>query len=369
MKKLVLVIFMASLACSSLSRKPASEIFPAAATGSLFAAYEPLNFELDAPLGELFRGKRDNILVYKAARIVGTLSYQNEENQKVTVPVEVKIKGFTSTNCPFPKLELKITGEVPAGSLLSGLGTMDLNTHCAEPDEPVVTEAFRASFYAHREALIYRMAEVLGVPTYRARPVFMKYSHTQIPRVDKTPFYRAFFLEDMSSLRKRLHAKEIKGTHDTMKDLDLAKYPEKAGQYAFEDVSSAKNIDREDVARIALFEALIGNGDWFVKISPDKLRGMGDLNNLWNIKILEMPTGRWVMFPQDFNFTGMVMGGPSQPVNADTFGAADRATQEKLQRHFLEKKPELYDLLKTLTQDPNGAGAMQKALDSFYGTI
>ncbi|MNK01245.1 hypothetical protein D3C87_190400 [compost metagenome] len=357
------------LSCSTLQRKPAtSQPFPAPMAGSLFASYEPLNFELDAPLADLFAQKGKDHFTAKAATVSGVLSYTDEQNKKVRFPVEVKMKGFSSIQmCSFPKIELKIKSNDRRGTYFENIKTVDLNTHCAEnePESDPYREYTKDMFYAHREVLIYRMAEVLEIPTLRARPIFIKYRNTKIAKVNQNPEpYRAFFLEDMSDLRKRLQAREIKGVNDSFK-----KNPKEGSEdiYIFKDLQSSPQTDVEDAARIALFQAMIGNLDWFIKTKPEHVRfESSDKVNLWNTKILEMTDGRWVLFPQDFNFSGILRGFLYGEMDKVVFNVVDEATQERIKKSFVDKKTEIYSLLETLTKDKQGTELMKSTLDQFY---
>lgn len=358
-------------ACSSLSiqRNPAvSEPFAPVEAGSLFANYEPLNIELDAPLKEFFdKVKATAFPANKELSVDGKLYYVNENQERIEIPVEIHAKGFSSLfSCPFPKLELKMKSKDRTGTLFATTKSVDLNTHCQE-ENAAKYEIFNASFYNHREALIYRMAEVLQIPTYKARPVFAKYINSKIPGVDNKT-YRAFFVEDMGSFRKRLNAKEIKGVNDGLRETEVAKDPSKVSQYVFTDVKSSQQVDPEDASRMALFQAMVANSDWFIKMNPQHFRDLqnSDSTNLWNVKIVELPNGRWVIFPQDFSLSGIFIGQPMNIIDRTVFEFSSQETQDRLKKTFLEKKPEIYALLNTLTQDPKGPELMKATLDNFY---
>lgn len=371
----IFALLLFTLACSSLTTKrtPATSApFASVETGSLFASYDVLNVELDAPLAPLFAKKDPNPQAprNKEAFVDGVLSYENELLQKIQIPVEIHLKGFSTLNsCSFPKLELKIKSKDSEGTLFESTKSVDLNTHCFEKDDPAAYDVFKSAFWNHREALIYRMADVLEIPTLKARPVFIRYKNTQIPNVDQNPApYRAFFVEDMGNFRKRLNAKEIKGIDDPLKSEELAKDPSKASRYVFTDVKSSPQIDPEDASRIALFQAMIGNEDWFIKMHPTHKRfeNLDIKTNLWNTKIAELPDGKWVLFPQDFSISGILSGEPKNRLDKVTFGFSGEATQQSLKQNFLNKKTDIYLLTETLVNDPEGGALMKKTLDGFY---
>lgn len=375
-KNLILIVCgLFLLSCSTLStkREPAvSQPFAPMKAGDLFADDEPLHFELEAPLKEfLAKVQSTPFPQNKEIKTTGILSYINEQQQKVELPVEIQVKGFsTLMMCEFPKLELKIKSKNLTGSLFDSIKTVDLHTHCQEEEKAAGYPFLKASFYNHREALLYKMAEVLQIPTFKARPVFIRYKNPQYSFMENKE-YRAFFLEDMGSFRKRLNAQEVKGVGDIMKDLTLAKDPSKASLYRFSDVKSASQVDPEDAARIALFQAMVGNGDWFLKVHPEHYRNQdrSDKSNLWNVKIVELPDKKWVLFPQDFSLSGILIGATHMILDAPNWGVVPKETQDRLRQVFVGKKSEIYDLLKTLQEDPEGSEQMRKALDNFYSNL
>lgn len=374
--KLILILSFLSISCSSLTSKrtPATSApFPPDEKENIFSAYEPLNVELEAPLDELFTKIDSKPFPFnKDLFVLGVLSYEDKTHQKLQIPVRVHIKGFSTTVlCSFTKLELKLKDPDTKGTLFDSIKSIDLNTHCADPNVPHSNAHIKSALKNHREALLYRMAHVLEIPTLRARPVFIRYTKTQIPEVDLKPSpYQAFFLEDTPYLRKRLKGKEIKSAVDTFKDMEIAKDPRKASQYVFTDVQSSPKIDKEDVARIELFQNMIANMDWFIKMHPHHRRFQSEENsaNLWNIRILELPSGQWVPFPQDFNFTGAVQG-LQGGFKTEIFNTVSEASRQKLKNIFLSKKAQLYPLTETLANDPEGIEYIRKSLDVFYQNL
>ncbi|MBS1969674.1 MAG: hypothetical protein JSU04_05180 [Bdellovibrionales bacterium] len=370
-KSSIALVVLTALACSHLTMKrlpAASEPFAPVEAGNVFASYEPLQVELEAPLADLFARKSMGLVEFKKGSVEGTFSYWNEQKQKISLPVSVSVKGFTSTElCDFPKLEIKFTSKERGGTLFETTKTVDMNTHCGSKAGGAAEVFLKAAAFNHREALLYRMAEVLRIPTFKARPVFVKYNGTKIAEVDqsKKPF-QAFLLEDTSSFTKRLGGREIKGTDDPMKPLTLALQPQKAPMFAFTNVKQSPQIDPEDAARIGYFQKMIGNSDWYIKMTPEDTRSGDAKINLWNTKIIELPNGKWVLFPQDFNFSAIMIGAYNSSADLKTINSVDPATQVRLKQVFIEKKAELYKLTDTLTNDPEGPEFLKRVLDAFY---
>lgn len=330
-----------------------SEPFAKPKVGSLFSSYEPLKIHISAPLTTLFKAKTLGRSQFKKMQVRGTLTYN-----EVKLPIKIKLKGYsTAVMCPFPKMEITI---LEKSSLFLEEKTFDLNTHCDEKDSGL-DSAFRASYFNHREALIYRILDVLEIPSYRARPALVHYKDEDPEsHIKEQNTYQAFFLEDMSALKKRLDAREIKGSDDPEKEEILAKDQNDPPGFLFTNIQDAQLIDPEDAARIALFQEMIGNYDWFIKADRDHLRSAKDLRNLWNTKILELPDSRWVLFPQDFSLAALVTGIEKPTHFERVFYSVSLSQQMKIKEGFLKKEFEILQLGNSL--DPDGK-------QYFYGKI
>lgn len=122
--------------------------------------------------------------------------------------------------------------------------------------------------------------------------------------------YEAFFIEDKSEYIKRNNLIEIKALHDPFKNLDIADKKTEEWQYQFSSV--LQNVDKLSVieaAKIELFQNLIFNNDWYLKLETGDLRSPDrpqDLNEMWNIRVFQLPvTGKWSLLSQDFNFSAI----------------------------------------------------------------
>ncbi|MEZ0391334.1 MAG: hypothetical protein ACAH59_03900 [Pseudobdellovibrionaceae bacterium] len=355
------IIFAATLFISLQSlgaqRQPAlSPPLAPPANGSLFSSNESLRLRLTAPLSQLFSYKKEGYTAKKKS-VDGVIAYEASNHRMIEIPVKIHLKGFSSlVYCPFPKLELKFDDTKTANTLFAGTKTVDLNTHCAEANDESVETYFRASFNNHREAFIYRLMEILSIPTLKARPVFIQY--TDLGRdtkvmIQKDFFYQAFFLEDMADFRRRSQVKEIKGANSPMKDFEISRKPEIASQFQFQSVSESPQLDKEDIARAALFQFLVGNFDWFIKMNPHHTRSDSDSSNLWNTKIIETSEKKWFVLMQDFSLSGFVSGiSYPLPINQITYDVVDKATQHKIQQSFLSKKSQIEAALLILKDDP-----------------
>lgn len=330
-----------------------TQAFPAPTSG-IFSSYEVLNFKLTAPISTLLKAKQ--LLFFETKKVVveGTLSYTDSTNKNIQIPVKINIKGFTSTQfCTLPKLELKLDKTLKKNTLFENIKSIDLHTHCVEQDDTTAIDPVKVAFNAHREALLYRFMDILEIPGFRARPIMMEYQDTDAPSTmqAKPNFqYQAFFLEDYGDFRKRNNLKAIRGVNDVTKtDTDPADI-DKLATYVFSHIEQHPAIDREDVARAALFQHLIGNGDYFIQTTATGYRhGKPTDENLWNMKIVESADGKWITIPQDFNFGLILLNYPViQPLDRVTFDLASQETQLKLYKSFADKKAELLQAVDSL---------------------
>lgn len=365
---------VSALSCLLLAR-PALALSPALpppAAGTVFASFAPLNIKLRAPFSTLFEAQSLGLAEAKKALVTGEVFVPGVGGFPIGYPVEIHMKGFSSLNtCRFPKLELKFISK-PTTGLFTNIKSIDLNTHCAEQDDWVVSEYFRGSFLNHREALIYRMMDVLGMPSLRARPVFAEYEDTFSPStvpLKKDFAYQAFFIEDMSAFTERLNAQEVRGTGDVLKDLITLDHPEKIQMFRFQDVKSSPRIDPEDVARIALLQYLVDNGDWFIKIDSEHERSHDSKINLWNTKIIQTTSGKWIPVPHDFSLSGVLLGSSIPTLDRTIFDVVSAESRKKIKKAFQNKKAELMQLPSELKDDPKGQFQIKGILERFFSNL
>jgi hypothetical protein len=76
-----------------------------------------------------------------------------------------------------------------------------------------------------------------------------------------------------------------------------------------------------------------------------------------------------VMFPQDFNLSYILLGETRSSLKPEVLSVVDEPSQARLKKQFLDKKSEIYALLNTLNEDPDGAATMKLTLDAFFRTL
>ncbi len=351
----------------------------AIAKPQLFFQDKPISIVLKAPFTKLLLQQQTvadpNEIKSKSPPLPGVLILLSENISKpnLEIPVMVDLRGHSSlllNQCDFPKLKIifsnnKITNPPqPSEDILkdifSGIEKLDLGTHCS------VRGGFSPQLYRswmgtapHREALAYRILDKLGVPTLRSQMLYVDYIDSENGR-NFGSHRQAFFLEDVADAAKRLQGVEYYSAQKTYAN------PEKSARALFHYVQEATDTDQTQVAIMLLFEKLIHNNDWKLKVTQSQIVS----TYLWNVKVIKvLSINAYYVLPYDFDLSEMVSGYPrnddsigfySSLVNAESFNKAVQI--------FREKKKDLYQLI-PLLQDVYSQRLLKKNLDRFYNQL
>lgn len=357
---------------------------------SIFTTKEKVVFTLKTDFGNLWKHRAppntevpEDIKEFEAP---GQLSWTDSEG-KHDLPVQVRLRGNTSqveSQCPFPKMTLSFEkdrdGErVSKGTLFDGLKTVGIGTHCGgKPGSSVRFHRVWGGLSPHREALIYKAQELLSIPGFQAAPASFSYidSKTGKGPVEPPPSgfavnrpMPAFFLEDIKTFVHYADGKEIRAADSRFKDPDKP--------YIFTSIVNAQRdaraagstiepIDPKDIIRILLFQALVGNYDWELRISPGDIP---DSQGLWNIKVVEAG-GNWIVFPYDYDLAGWVKSQDFallDEVDVKSFKPTDISL---VVAEFKEKRPAIEALVDDLAkEDKSGARSIKEQISSFYNAL
>ena len=179
----------------------------------------------------------------------------------------------------------------------------------------------------------------------------------------------AFFLEDIKTFVHYAAGKEIRAADSRFKDPDKP--------YIFTSIVNAQRdaraagstiepIDPKDIIRILLFQALVGNYDWELRISPGDIP---DSQGLWNIKVVEAG-GNWIVFPYDYDLAGWVKSQDFallDEVDVKSFKPTDISL---VVAEFKEKRPAIEALVDDLAkEDKSGARSIKEQISSFYNAL
>ena len=334
---------------------------PPAKLDSLLEGKGLVTLTIEAPLQQLFAtGLEDENVT-----VPGTVKFKDPTSgaDVVLTDVAVSVRGHTSrreTECTFPKLKLK----------LKGAGSLKIGSHCGEAADHELSPKYGRLANEKsplREALVYELLRTAEAPTLRTRAARITY----IDKAQPAPLERgALLLEDDDDAMKR-----VGGT---------AEIPMEAfGSVAVKGATA-------DAARIAFAQAMIGNFDWCLKFSPDDIYRCNEPKPLWNVLAFDHGGGKTSLLMKDFDLAGVVVGRhtwfdkiwnrafvtsnsePEIEVLSQvqrTRSLFPRAQLDAERRHFLERKPALYDAVKAATVDDKGREIARAYLDAFFAAI
>jgi hypothetical protein len=336
----------------------------------LFSSYSQVDVSLKAPFDDLFAGAQKD----PEYTVAGTVSYRDASSRKeITIAdVELSVRGRTSkreSECTFPKLKLRFRSpESVDDSIFRGMKAVKIGTHCGDqPDGELTTRFGRwANEKAPvREAFIYRLFDVLGVRSFKARPARITYMYE-----DAEPIVRgAMLLEDDREAMKRFGADD---------EIEAPQFKD-----------AARDFSPEDAAKLAFAEALTGNFDWCLKFSADDTYRCDARRPLWNIMAFAPREGRAFPVLYDFDIAGMVVGrhrwfadiffegfeGKSASAIEvlaqvqHTRSLFSRAVLDATRRAFVDRKAAAFAALRDATLDDEGRRFAEAYMTGFFDAI
>jgi hypothetical protein len=230
----------------------------------LFDADESLNIILEFPVQTVLGQAADRPVVD------GTAHYVNATGETISLPVQISTRGRSRLEaCKFPPLSLAVKKKSAKGTVFEGQKKLKIVTHCRS------NTVFRS--YVQQEYGIYRAFNVLADISFRVRPLNVTYRDTENESAEiQEP---AFFIERIGEIADRTQLKRQRVRRVEATQLDPA--------YA---------------TLHALFQFMVGNTDWSVKMAPD------DSDCCHNGRVLS-PRGEssgWMVVPYDFDQSGIV---------------------------------------------------------------
>lgn len=303
-------------------------------TTDLFVREDPLTFTLAARMQRIVRDRtkpsNDSLSVKHPAQ----LTYIDlTKADTVSLPLTLLVRGNfrrNVNNCDFPPLYLDFLKKKTKGTLFAKQNKLKLVTHCQAED------------YVVREYLIYKLYNLVTPLSFRARLARVSYVDSLRKRPTETRW--GFLIEDEDDMAKRNQATELK------KGLEPAA------------------TDSLSMARLAVFEFMIGNIDWSVFYRH-------------NIRLVT-GTGykKPAVIPYDFDHAALVDAPYAHALEPDnTTGLPERQYRGPLYPGWLLKKvfsefntlkPRFYALYET-DKRLNRAYVRQtiRFLDAFYAVI
>lgn len=299
---------------------------------SLFESDDLLRVSLSFDIRQFKKGKRDP--EYQDA----VLKIYFPDSSIVEKTIQLKPRGVRRLeHCHFPPIKLNFKQIAFENEYLDQQSTMKFVTHCK-------TSNYYET-YILKEYLIYKMYNLLTDYSFRVRLVEMEYIDNA--RDEKVLVKYGFFIEHLNFLAVRNNAYTLKN-----------------------DKYSRRMMDRRMMARMALFEFMIGNTDWSIT----------GQHNIKMLKLDDISKPNPYPIPYDFDYSGMVdtdYSVPAEGLNLES--VRDRAYRgvcvgnqmvlEEIE-FFKEKKQEFFDLINDFPYvEKRSKREMISYLDSFYSII
>lgn len=224
----------------------------------LFASDEVLKVHLDFDIKQLLKGK------YKELYVPASINLTLENGEEIEEDIRIRARGNSRKSyCSLPPLKLNFKDKQTKESQLFGQTTLKLVVPCRN------SKVFQQ--YVYKEYLAYKLFNLVSDVSFKVRLVELNLTDSQGKRKPMQVY--AFLIEHIDKLAER------NGSHE----IEPSRF-------------SKKLVERNYMAKVALFQYAIGNTDWKVE-------------NTHNIKVLESneAVNRQIYaVPYDFDYAGLV---------------------------------------------------------------
>ncbi len=309
----------------------------------LFLSSEPLHITLEAPLETITNDRGQDGDEYPGVLVVG------EGDQRHVVGVMIRTRGNSRLRkdiCRFPPLRLKFAADEARGTPFAGLDKVKLVTHCQDGRDEYEQ-------YVLREYLVYRIYNLMTDLSFQVRLARVTYVDADGKR--DTTTNHAFLIEPEDVLARRTG----------WKNLSIPVIPPDA-------------VEQQQLARLSVFQYLIGNLDWSAFMHQ-----AGERECCHNGKPIGDYSGPIYIVPHDFDIAGIIntryanrLFGPGERLGI-------RSVRQRLYRGSCAVEPYLGVVFEELNErrealyglyELEGLGEKvvrdtRKYLDEFYDTI
>lgn len=262
------------------------------------------------------------------------LTYYTGENDSITRNIKLRSRGiFRREYCDFPPLMLNFRTKDSIGKEFNKINKLKMVTVCKKGQED----------YLLREYLVYKIYNILTDYSFKVRLLRINYVNTGDENKRDRQF--AFTIEPVDFLSKRLNSFEV---------------PSRALH---------RNMIKPDMLdRMAIFNYMIGNGDWAV-------------GNQHNVLVLQNGQSErpdlGICIPYDFDYSGLVnteYAVPGKELGIESVRervylglCREQKDFEKTLKEFSDKKDEIYQVIRDFPWlKERSKNDMIKYLDSFY---
>jgi hypothetical protein len=233
--------------------------------GYLFASEELLEMTLSFSFREFLKTRKNP--EYLNANLTIKINDSNAVSQKIKIKARGVVRRDISN---FPPIMLKFkNGNHKTGPILAN-GSLKLVTPCNQ------TKIYEN--YVLKEYLAYKLFNLVTPYSFNTRLVKIRYVDSDNPK--KTFTVYGFIMENEKDMAKRNEAVLV----DSI-------------------MPSQKQMNSLDMARVAVFNYMIGNTDW----------GLPNQHNVRILSSLKEPTGKGIPVAYDFDYSGFVHAEYSVP--------------------------------------------------------
>ena len=292
-----------------------------------FLATKVLNAELEIDLNQLNAKKKTNDF------LPASFHFSDENGARQSWKIDVRVRGrFRRVTCDMPPLKLRFPKDELKAKGLKKHNSFKLVTHCLDSKE--------GDKNIFREYLAYQMYNLLTEKSLRTQ--LLKINYKDSASGESFTQY-GFLIEDIDQLAERLDTKECDQCYGVPTD----------------------QFPQDQLQLHALFQYMIGNTDWSVRMSR-------------NVKLLKSKKEeQYTIVPYDFDFSGLVDASYAIPnpdyaqksIHQRIFlgTIAEEGDLETIIERFKLKKEAIYGLVQNFELLPRSdKKGMIKFLDSFY---
>src|SRR5512133_258511 len=223
-----------------------------------FDSEDIMEITLAFDIRELLRTRLQDDKNYDA-----TLTVVRPGADSLSQDIKIKARGkMRRKYCSFPPLSLKIKDN-KSGQSVFETGNYKMVTHCSP--------AGNFENYILKEYLSYKLYNLVTPYSFKARLVKVNYIDSKRPKASYTEY--GFLIENTEQLAKRTNT-------DIIENVNI-------GQ---------NNMDEYQMARVALFNYMIGNTDWSVQSQ----------HNLKVLKVKDPTINKGIPVTYDFDYSGFV---------------------------------------------------------------
>jgi hypothetical protein len=223
-----------------------------------FASEEPLEVTLSFDIREFLKTRNEP--KYSDANITVKISGTDSISEKI----KLKPRGIMRLSiCAFPPIMLKFKNGKNGSESQLGQGTLKLVTHC--------NKSCAFENYVFKEYLTYKLYNLITPFSFKTRLVKINYRDVAKPENSFTAY--GFLIENEDKMAERNQAVIINAKN-----------------------ISQKNMISDHMARVAIFNYMIGNTDWSIPFQH-------------NVKVmvsLKTPSEKGIPVAYDFDYSGLV---------------------------------------------------------------